>query len=300
MKRIMVTGSNGFVGKHLVAELQHNNIEVVKIVGSQGDDESLVVDLMDATATISIDFTDIDAVIHLAALASNGASFGDPLKYINTNMGMQINLFESAKMQDQHPLFLLVSSGSVYDPEEALPLQETANTKPSSPYAVSKLGQEELGRYYGSIGFNVIIARPFNHIGPGQSLGFIVPDIAAQMAAFKQGTVENIIVGNLDAERDFTDVRDIVRAYRLLVDLGKSGETYNVCSGTALSGHDIVSGLAKVFDIKPKIVVDQKKMRPSDNPVIYGSCEKLRSHTSWQPEIDIATTLEDVVSKMSF
>lgn len=303
MKKVLVTGVNGFVGHHLAKELAAHNISVVGIGGQDKPgskpkyvDDYLVLDLSDPKASKKIRFENIDAVIHLAGLAAVGPSFDNPLQYIETNIGIEVNLFEAALAQNKFPKFLIISSGGLYDPKASLPITEKSSLLPSSPYAVSKLGQEQMARYYGSRGFEVVIARPFNHIGPGQGLGFIVPDLAQQIVDYKKGLVKEISVGNLEAKRDYTDVRDIARAYRLLIEKGGPGETYNICSGKALSGHQILDGLLKKADCSPKIVQDPARMRPSDNPLIYGSHKKLTSHTGWQPEINIETTLADVIT----
>jgi GDP-4-dehydro-6-deoxy-D-mannose reductase len=211
--------------------------------------------------------------------------------YINTNIGIQVNLFQAAIAQNVTPRFLIISSGSLYDPKAPLPISESSPINPSSPYAVSKLGQEQMAQYYSQRGFECIVARPFNHIGPGQGPGFIVPDLAQQIV-----TGETVKVGNLDSERDYTDVRDIARAYRLLLENGKAGETYNVCSGKSVSGHQILDGLQKAAGSSAAVEQDPSRMRPADNPVIYGSHDKLTADTGWQPEIKLETTLADVIA----
>lgn len=302
MQKVLVTGANGFVGQHLVKELSENGITVVGVGGHIGAiekpayiDEYAVLDLNDAAAVAKLNFKDIDGVIHLAGLAAVGPSFDDPLKYINVNVGLEINLFEAALAQDVKPKFLIISSGSLYDPRAPLPLTEKSAVIPSSPYAVSKIGQEQMAFHYGLRGFECIVARPFNHIGPGQNPGFLVPDIAQQIIAAEKGGQPEIMVGNLDAQRDYTDVRDIARAYRLLLEKGRNGETYNICSGKAVSGHDMVAGLLKAAGSEASLKEDPSKMRPSDTPVIYGDSSKLTEATGWKPEIALETTLEDVI-----
>jgi GDP-4-dehydro-6-deoxy-D-mannose reductase len=303
MKTILVTGANGFVGQHLVRELAENNMTVVGVGGPIGSSKKspyvsryLELDLMKTEDVARLEFGDIDGVIHLAGLAAVGASFDDPMRYMTTNIGIEVNLFEAALSQHASPRFLIISTGALYDPAADLPLTETSPVVPSSPYAVSKIGQEQMARYYHGRGFESIIARPFNHIGPGQGPGFIVPDLAQQIVAVAQNKTAEVTVGNLDAKRDYTDVRDIVRAYRLLLEGGRPGEIYNVCSGTPRSGHDILTGLTKVAGVDPKIVEDKAKLRPSDTPLIYGDRQKLTADTGWQPEIPIETTLSDVIA----
>jgi len=302
MKRVMVTGSNGFVGQHLIRELAENGITVIGVGGPQGVkgkskyvETYIELDLTRAEDVTKVKFDGVDGVIHLAGMAAIGASFDDPMLYMNTNVGIEVNLFEAAMAQKASPRFLIISSGSLYDSKAPLPLTEESPVEPSSPYAVSKIGQEQMAHYYHGRGFESIIARPFNHIGPGQGPGFIVPDLAKQIIEVEKGVGKEILVGNLDAQRDYTDVRDIVRAYRLLLQKGRAGEVYNICSGRARSGHEILEGLLASASCKPEVKQDPAKMRPSDNPLIYGSPQKLTDDTGWQPAIDIETTLADVI-----
>jgi GDP-4-dehydro-6-deoxy-D-mannose reductase len=301
MSKVLITGVNGFVGQHLREELTSQGIEVVGIGGPQADSQkaqqnTLSLDLSDPTEANKIDFTGVTGVIHLAGLAAVGPSFDEPMRYIDTNIGIETNLFEAALKQSVTPRFLIISTGALYSPAAEMPITEISPILPSSPYAVSKIGQEEMAKYYLGRGFEVLIARPFNHIGPGQGPGFIVPDIAQQIVACEKGEQTNICVGNLDAKRDYTDVRDIVRAYRLLLENGVSGETYNVCSNNPMSGHDILSGLLNASGKSFEIKQDPAKMRPADNPVIYGNHDKLTSATGWEPEIKLDQTFTDVVA----
>jgi GDP-4-dehydro-6-deoxy-D-mannose reductase len=303
MSKVLVTGANGFVGRHIVAELLANGSSVVGVGGPQPDNAPLpesveysIVDLTDRAQVATLNFQDISGVIHLAGMAAVGPSFDNPMAYITTNIGIETNLIEEALAQDVHPRFIIISSGSLYDPGAELPLAELSRVVPSSPYAVSKIGQEQMAHYYRGRGLECIIARPFNHIGPGQGLGFIVPDLTKQLVEIELGKRTELLVGNLDAERDYTDVRDIARGYRLLLEKGISGETYNICSGKPRSGHAILDGLTKSMKISPTIVQDPAKMRPSDSPTLYGSSEKLLKDTGWKPEISIETTLSDVVA----
>lgn len=301
MQKILVTGVNGFVGQHLARELTAHDFQVAGIGGHGNADpadmqEYRALDLLDAAAVRSIDFTAVDGVIHLAGMAAVGPSFDNPRQYLETNAGIEINLFEAAQAQGAHPKFIIVSSGSLYDPKAPLPITEQTAVLPNSPYAVSKLAQEQLAQYYATRGFEIVIARPFNHIGPGQNLGFIVPDIAQQIVAVERGEAKKIMVGNLDAKRDYTDVRDIARAYRLLLEKGKPGEIYNICSGRPLSGHEILDEVVRATTTRPAVVQDATKMRPSDTPEIYGSHDKLTQDTGWEPQINIDQTMADVIA----
>lgn len=299
---VLVTGANGFVGQHLVRELTQHGITVVTVGGpkppsSQSDSTTYSLNLTNPAEADQIDFSQVDAVIHLAGLAAVGPSFDNPKLYMDTNVGMEVNLFEAALKQDQRPRFLIVSSGSLYDVTAGLPLTELSPIAPSSPYAESKVAQEQTAAEYAKQGFECLVVRPFNHIGPGQLDGFIVPDLTKQIVAVEQGKASEILVGNLDTERDYTDVRDIVRAYRLLVEKGRAGETYNICSGHATSGHALLETMLTISTAQPVVKPNPALMRPSDNPVIYGSHDKLTADTGWQPEIPLSTTLSDVFAE---
>lgn len=304
MNKILVTGANGFVGNHLVKELANAGYEVVGVGGPklprmkdpEGLAEYIVADLNDPVAVANIRFEDVVGVIHLAGLAAVGPSFDQPLQYVTVNVGLEVNLFEEATKQGVKPKFVIISSGALYDPRAALPITEHSSVLSNSPYAVSKIGQEEMGRYYATRGFEVVIARPFNHIGPGQNLGFLVPDLTKQIVDTERGVGEKIMVGNLEAKRDYTDVRDIARAYRLLLEKGKSGETYNICSGVSHSGQEMLDLILAKAGSKVIVEQDPARMRPSDTPDIYGSHEKLTTDTGWQPEASIEATIADVVA----
>jgi GDP-4-dehydro-6-deoxy-D-mannose reductase len=251
----------------------------------------LKVDLLDEEAISSLDLTQFDYIFHLAGLAAVGPSFEAPKRYITSNTEMQINLFEACVKQGVKPGVLIISSGSLYDPAK-LPITELSPLKLGSPYAVSKLNQESIGLYYRERGFAVTIARPFNHIGPGQAKGFLVPDLADQLKGpGKQATVK---AGNLTNQRDYTDVRDIVRAYALLMTKGKSGEIYNVCSGVSVSGEEILAELSKVYGVTASVQTDASKIRPTDIQKIYGSFDKLKRDTGWSPSISLQQTLADI------
>jgi GDP-4-dehydro-6-deoxy-D-mannose reductase len=297
---ILVTGAAGFVGNHLIDELENNGHNAIAAINNN---EKLTKNVTTYLANLSIkeeveanvDFTNIDAVIHLAGLAAVGPSFEEPRKYIDLNAGIQINLFETCLKQGVKPKFLVISSGSLYDPKSSMPLNEQSTVSPSSPYAVSKIAQEQLGHYYGQRGFEYIIARPFNHIGPGQGLGFIVPDFANQIVDAEKNFSGEVSVGNLEAKRDYTDVRDIARAYRLLIEKGVSGKTYNICSGNSYSGKELLDKMLAKSMAKIAIKTDPSRMRPSDNPNIVGDHNELTNDTGWSPVIDIDKSLSDAL-----
>ena len=299
--KILVTGARGFVGGHLVKELCDNGHEVTAVLNN---DETQLKGILSIAANLSdpcqvenkIDFKKVDAVIHLAGLAAVGPSYDDPLKYIDVNAGIEVNLYEACIKQNVSPRFLIISSGSLYDPMAPMPISEESAVIPSSPYAVSKITQESLADYYGNRGFDYTIARPFNHIGPGQNLGFIVPDLTKQIIDGERGRTTEISVGNLDAKRDYTDVRDIARAYRLLIEHDAKGQTYNICSGNSVSGNEILEMLLAKSAVELTVKLDQSRMRPSDIPEIVGDHSKLTKDTGWEPEYNINQTIEDALA----
>ncbi len=298
--KALVTGANGFVGQHLVDLLIGDKVRVVATGQSPTSPfgegvEYVCVDLMDDNKVKTLPLADVGVVFHLAGLAAIGPSFEMPRKYIETNAGIQINLFEACLAQKIFPRVVVVSSGALYDPHNVLPLTEKSATSPNSPYAVSKLSQEALGYYYGTRGFEVIVARPFNHIGPGQGPGFLVPDLCKQIVEAEQSSKSKIKVGNLDSKRDYTDVRDIVRAYVLLADKGTAGEVYNVCNGSSVSGKEILNQLLALSDAAITVEEDADKLRPSDIPDLYGDYSKLHQATGWQPQIPLDQTLKDTL-----
>jgi GDP-4-dehydro-6-deoxy-D-mannose reductase len=236
-----------------------------------------------------------EAIVHLAGLAAVGPSFADPQRYVAVNMGAQINLFEACLARKLAPRVLVVSSGTLYAPTDDLPLTEASEVRPGSPYAVSKLGQEQLAGYYAMRDFECVVSRPFNHIGPGQGLGFLASDLAEQIARAEKTGTGMIRVGNLEAKRDYTDVRDIVRAYRLLVELEEPAGIYNICSGRSWSGQEILDRMMAFSKAELKVEVDPTRVRPSDNPEVRGDYAKLHGATGWKPAISLEDSLRDVV-----
>ncbi len=300
MKNVLVTGSNGFVGKHLINDLVENGHQVT---GVGVDDSKLKkrnyeykkIDLNNIEEVLTLNLKSFDYVIHLAGLAAVGPSFDNPVLYLNTNLDIESNLFEACIKQGVRPLFLIISSGSLYKPDQKLPLSEKGKIEASSPYAVSKIGQEELAKYYRKRGFKCIIARPFNHIGPGQGLGFIASDFAHQIYNNIKKNRKDFLVGNLNAKRDYTDVRDIVRGYRLLIEKGKDGETYNLCSGKSYSGSSILNKMLALANVDFNIIKDPTKYRSVDYEDIYGSFKKIHETTGWKPNFDLDTSIKDIM-----
>lgn len=301
-KRIVISGINGFVGHHLARELHANNVTVIGI----GHDPELAEDLKNIVDDYFSqdlvlswpDTGDVDGVIHLAGLAAVGPSFDDPQRYINMNSAMVTNMAEYYVSRSKKPRLLIVSSGAIYSPDQPMPINEMANIGLSSPYAVSKVLTENQATYYSGRGLECIVARPFNHIGPGQGKGFILPDFYGRLNETVDGGV--IKVGNINTKRDYTDVRDIVKAYTaLILAPALQHSVYNVCSGKSLAGSEVLDMLKKSMNRDSiRFEVDPDLIRPTDIPEITGDSTRLREELQWQPSYDISQTIIDFVQDM--
>ncbi len=291
--RALVTGANGFVGSWLTAYLRERGDEVVGI-----DREVNVTDaaaVRDAIVAVSP-----DAVYHLAALAHVGESWVNPGDVLLVNAIGTLHVLEAARACAEPPRVLLTSSAEVYGSvvEEQLPVTEETPLAPVTPYAASKVAAEYVGvQAHLAYGLPVVRVRPFNHIGPGQSAGFVVAALAARIVEAARIGATTIAVGNLEARRDLTDVRDIVRAYRLLMESGMPGEVYNVCSGRDVAIADVAQRLLRLAGTELTLVADQDLMRPVDVPVVRGDPTKIHAATGWQPEFPLDTTLRDVLEQ---
>ncbi len=295
----IVTGGGGFAGAHLVKHLLKNGHTVRSISnGPTPTDQKDVytkVDLLNKDEVVKIDFSNVDVIFHLAGLTNVGESFSKPALYIKVNAEIQINLFEACIAQKAHPRFVIISSGLIYDPKCKSPLNENSPVIANSPYSVSKIDQEALAQYYSTRKFEIVIARAFNHVGPGQLPGFLVADLAKRIAEAEKTQNNTIKVGNLSARRDYSDVRDIVAAYELLATKGKPGEVYNVCSGNPRSGEEILNILLENSSSEISTEPDPSLMRPSDTPEIYGDPAKLKNDTGWEPQLSLEQTLKETL-----
>lgn len=291
--RALVTGANGFVGSWLTAYLRDQGDEVVAI-----DHEVPITDCAAVRAAVTA--ASPDAVYHLAALAHVGHSWSDPAEVLQVNALGTLYVLEAARACRTPPRVLIVSSAEVYGAvhENQLPLSEAAPLAPVTPYAASKVAAEYLGiQAYLAHGLAVVRVRPFNHVGPGQSSGFVVPALAARIAEAHRVGASSIPVGNLEARRDLTDVRDVVRAYRLLIEHGEAGAVYNVCSGRDVAIAEVAQRLLRLAATDLRLVPDPSLMRPVDVPVVRGDPTRIRDVTGWQPRITLDTTLRDVLDQ---
>ena len=304
--KALITGVTGFVGGYLVNELKKTGWDVsgtrLPTETSNLDIPVYGLDILDAAAVKNlIHKTSPDCIFHLAAQSSVAVSWKQPALTVDINVKGVINLLEAANAVQQPPKILLIGSGEEYgylQPDD-LPVKEDTRLRPGNIYACTKIIQGMLGQVYsGAYGLEIIIIRAFNHMGPGQTDTFVIPAFCKQVAEIEaKGNTGKIKVGNLEAKRDFTDVRDIVRAYRLLAEKGQSGEVYNVGSGTSVSIADILDGILKLSKAKIDIEQDPARMRPSDVPDIQADISKLVSNTGWKPEITLEATLSDVLDE---
>ncbi|HEY9181241.1 MAG TPA: GDP-mannose 4,6-dehydratase [Candidatus Baltobacteraceae bacterium] len=299
--RALVTGASGFVGGYLVQRLAQD-AEVFAAGGPHDGAGYLPIDLLDAeTLHAAFDLAQPDVVFHLAAQAFVPQAIEAPAETYETNVMGTANVLAALRAfrdrGERKVRLVYVSSAEVYgaQPPESMPIDEMRAPNPANPYAASKAAAEAfvLGEVR-SFGVDAVITRAFNHIGAGQSERFAVPSFAAQLSKIAQGGEPVLHVGNLEAKRDFLDVRDVVDAYVLLAQRGASGEIYNVCSGTALSMREILGELIRVAHVPVEVREDPARMRPSDVPLLYGNNEKLRHATGWSPRIPLRVTLQDV------
>jgi len=311
MKNILITGASGFVGGFLAEELlksPENNIFGTYLV-DESREKSLVKDKITFIKTDMMDRAQIDHLLeqskpdyiyHLAAAASVGASFSDPIGTFHSNIDAEINLFESLRTHKMLTTRVLVFGSAEsygYVTPEDLPVDELTPLRPASPYSVSKIAQDMLALQYNiCYKMPLVRIRPFNQIGPRQGLGFVASDFAKQIAQIEKGVIPPIVkVGNLDAKRDFTDIRDSVKAYQLILEKGTPGDVYNLGSGISHSAKELLEILIANATVAITIETDSTKLRPSDVPEIVCDNKKVVSLTGWKPEISFDQTVKDIL-----
>lgn len=311
-KKILITGATGFVGSHLVDYLASDPDNLLfgthfsrggskNLDNKKGKIQLLEADLRNEDEVYSlVDKVKPDIIYHLAAFTSAADSFKSPRETVLNNIACQINIFEAMRKSNLlNSKTLVVASAEVYGTvsKEDLPMDEKTPLNPTNPYAVSKLTQDFLGlQYFLSYGLKVVRVRPFNHVGPRQAPIFVVSSFAQKIVEIEKGKREAVLpVGNLEAKRDFTDVRDVVRAYSLLMEKGEFGEVYNIGSGTSYKIAEILEMLLSFSNAKIKVQTDKSLFRPIDDPELICDTTKLNRLTGWKAEIPIEKTLKDTL-----
>ena len=311
MKKVLITGVTGFVGSHLADHLlAQGGYEVHGLKRWRSRMENVTQlegrvtfhdgDTLDARRMRElVDAVRPDWIFHLAAQSYVPASWREPDATLTCNIRGQVNLFEAVLAARLACRIQIAGSSEEYGlvgPDE-VPITEDNPLRPLSPYAVSKVTQDMLAwQYHRSHGLDVVRTRGFNHTGPRRGEVFVVSDFAQQVARIEAGLQQPVIrVGNLEASRDFPDVRDMVRAYRLALESGVGGEVYNICSGTAITIRDMLDRLLALSSAEIGVEQDPERMRPSDVMILLGSAARFRAVTGWSPEIPFARTLADLL-----
>lgn len=300
--RVLVTGASGFVGGHLLALLRRAGHDPVAAGGPRDGAPFVPLDLLDPEGVrAAVAAAAPDAIVHLAGQAFVPQSLADPAGTFAVNAGGTLNLLEAARALagagGPRPRLVIVSSAEVYGRQapERMPLDEAAALRPANPYAASKVAAETCAlTWERTFGLNVVVARPFNHIGPGQDVRFAVASFARQLAEIAAGAPAVMHVGNLDAQRDFLDVRDVAAAYAALLANGRSGEVYNICSGRPVAIREVLRQLITIARVPVEVRDDPERLRPSDLPILCGDAAKLRAATGWEPLIALSASLRDV------
>jgi GDP-4-dehydro-6-deoxy-D-mannose reductase len=309
--RALITGVTGFVGKHLAELLNVNNYIVFgtsRNISKEHNYLKYVEEVIETDLNSKEEIVRIiqnirpDVVFHLAAQSNVKMSWENPSNTMCINVMKTIYLYEAVREVSKSIRIVSVGSSEEYGFSNGMtfPINEESSLNPSNPYGLSKMNVAILSKQYVSAyGLDIIHMRPFNHIGPGQKLGFIVPDFTHQIVRIEKGLQKPMLmVGNLSTKRDFTDVRDIVTGYMLACEKGVKGEVYNICSGKETAINDLLTFLIKSSTVPISISVDKDKLRPNDIPIYYGSNEKFVKQTSWNRQFTLEQTLRDVLSEI--
>jgi len=293
-RRVLITGASGFAGGHLARACAQDGDVVMDLSRSSG----LGVDLLDAAAVrAAVREAAPDVVHHLAARAHVGESWREPEAYLHDNLAMTFHLLDAIREEAPGASVVVAASSELYGPPAQLPVDETAPLQPQNPYAVSKTATDLLAGFFADAhGLRVVRARAFNHAGPGQEPIYAIASFARQIAAGIVAGQERVrvVTGNPDARRDYTDVRDVVRAYRLLAESADPGP-YNVCSGRPASAAELLEALGRVTGVGIDHVVDDSLRRSNEVMEVRGTYARLYAATHWEPEIPLEQTLADTV-----
>jgi GDP-4-dehydro-6-deoxy-D-mannose reductase len=313
MKRYLITGCSGFVSRHFLKYLDesktHASIKGLDIYEPEFSQDSFrnirvdfeKIDLLDRDRVEGILFNfQPDYIVHLASYSSVAFSWKEPVLSFQNNMNIFLNLLDGVRKLSLPARILSIGSSEEYGnvDENTLPLMETHIPKPVSPYAVARVSQEMISKVYvKGYGLDIVMTRSFNHIGPFQKDIFAISSFARQLVDIKRSgaTYGELITGDASIIRDFTDVRDVVVAYDLLLKKGVSGEIYNVCSGKGTSLSDIISIMARTLNLDIHVRVNEKLIRPSDNRMIVGSNGKIKQEVGWHTKISLEQSLRDII-----
>lgn len=304
---ILVTGATGFVGQHLLQELAARSGRLVGLARNVKEASHNTPQIQWVSCDLcraqdvkaALQSIQPDAIYHLAGQAMVAQSWKDPSYTFSVNVDAQIILLEALKALQMKPRILVAGSSEEYGlvRQDELPVNEENRLRPLSPYAVTKIAQDLMAyQYFRSYGSHVVRTRAFNHTGPGRPDTYAVSGWAKQIAAIELGIQDNVLwTGNLEAKRDYLDVRDVVRAYTLALDKGVPGEVYNVCSGRAWRMQELLDKLLALTSSKISVCEDPARLRPSDIPETCGDPKKFQSLTGWQPQIPMEKTLHDLL-----
>jgi len=294
-RRVLITGASGFAGRHLTELCAAAGDDVVELARSRG----LGVDLLDAELVrAAVRDAAPAAVYHLAARAHVGQSWREPEAYLRENAAMTLHLLEAVRDEAPEAAVVVVGSSELYGPPASLPVDESAPLRPQNPYAVSKASADLLAGFFADAhGLRIVRARAFNHAGPGQEPIYAIASFARQIAAGLERGEDpvRVVTGNPEARRDYTDVRDVVRAYRELAERAEPG-IYNVCSGRPASAAELLEALGRVAGVGVDHHVDSKLRRAHEVMEVRGSYQRLREVTAWEPRIALEQTLADTVA----
>ena len=296
--RALITGSEGFVGKYLREELNQNGYTVTGVDIRPGEG-TVTANLLNTDEVRNV-LAEVrpEVIIHLAGQANVGKSWKSPQLTIDLNINAAVNLMEAAREFCPQASIVLVGSSDEYGDlrELGASVNEELPLRPMNPYAISKVAQENMGKAYAkAYGMRVCMTRSFNHGGAGQMPGFMIPDFASGIVRVERGEAVCVRVGNLSSKRDFTHVKDVVRAYRLIAEKGRAGEVYNVGSGTTYSAQEILDRLLSFSNVQVHVEQDPERMRPSDTPVICCDHTKITLDTGWKPIYSISEMLQETM-----
>ncbi|MGG1877274.1 GDP-mannose 4,6-dehydratase [Paenibacillus cisolokensis] len=304
--KALITGINGFVGRHLEQYLLSQQIDVWgtsrKVNSEENKSNRLLLDFTHKEPIVQmLNTLKPDLIFHLAAQSSVAKSWAEVPGTLDANVTKTALFYDAIKQSEIAGTVKILSIGSSEEygivSKENIPISESTPLNPANPYGISKVSQYMLAKFYASQGLHIVHVRPFNHIGPGQSLGFVASDFAYQVAKIELGLMEPILrVGNLSAKRDFVDVRDIVRAYGSIVTSGISGEVYNICTGKPTEISELLKGLVSLSSVDIEVIKDSSLIRAIDIPLYVGNNHKIKSVIKWNNEIVIEETLKSVLN----